>query len=104
MAEAKKSTKSKKDEQQPEEAPLLEQLVLDRKFGKYKIVDRISYWAKELRKLEEHRHLTQTEILELAMTEVLSGKVDEDEIEKKVMAAVSANGAKKDADRAKKKL
>ncbi len=110
MAEEKKSTKSKKDEKdekdekEPEEAPSLEELVLNRKTGKYKIVDRISYWAKELRKLEEHRHLTQTEILELAMTEVLSGKVDEDELEKKVMAAVSANGAKKDADRAKKKF
>jgi hypothetical protein len=78
----------------------LSQLVLDRKVGKYKMIERISYWAKELRKQEEHRHLTQTEILELAMSEVLSGKVNEEDLDKKIKLAAATNGAvKKEADK-----
>lgn len=66
----------------PDPTAPVEKLILDRKFGKYKIVHLISFWAKELRKKEEHRHLNQTELLELAMAEVLGGKVDEDELRK----------------------
>ena len=70
----------------------LEQLVLDKKEGKYGVVALISFWAKELRKVEEHRHLSQTELLDLAMAEVLGGKVDEKEVLKLLMAARPADG------------
>lgn len=70
-------------------APVLEQLVLDRKIGKYGLVAVISAWSKELRKMEEHRHLTQMEVLELAMTEVLSGKVSEKDVAKHMAAAAA---------------
>lgn len=76
----------------------LEQLVLDKRSGKYQVVEKISFWAKELRKLEEHRHLTQTEILELAMTEVLGGKVCEDDLAKKMAEAKASEGPKGSED------
>jgi hypothetical protein len=86
MSEKVAKKKEKESEQASQQS--LEQLVLDKKAGKYSIVPLISYWAKELRKMEEHRHLTQNEILELAMSEVLSGKVSEKELGKKFAEAV----------------
>ena len=107
MAErAAKKKKDKEDEEGEAEGgrdKSLEQLVLDRKFGKYSIVPVISYWAKELRKMELHRHLNQNEILELAMSEVLSGKVSEADLAEKVRAAEPANGAREDAEKSKKR-
>ncbi|MDE2291978.1 MAG: hypothetical protein KGL53_07840 [Elusimicrobia bacterium] len=60
----------------------LEQLVLDKREGKYRVVELVSYWAKSLRQKEEHRHLTQNELLEEALEQVLSGKVAEKDVEK----------------------
>lgn len=65
----------------------LDQLVLDKKEGKYRVVELVSFWAKTLRAKEEHRHLTQNEVLELALTQVLSGDVSEKEVEKLMAAA-----------------
>ena len=98
MAAKKKEEKTQQIEEELTPDQRLSKLVLDRKFGKYEIVDRISHWAKELRRMEEHRHLTQTEILELAMSEVLSGKVSEDMLEKE-LKKVLANGAAKKNDK-----
>ena len=83
-----KSAKKKTREQvHAEEAAdrSLEQMVLDKKSGKYEVVPLIAVWAKDLRKQEEHRHLTQNEILELAMSEVLSGKVSEKDLAKRAI-------------------
>ena len=60
----------------------VEELILERQTGKYEIVEKISFWAKHLRAQEALRHLSQSDILELAMSEVLSGKVSEAEIVK----------------------
>ena len=82
----------------------LEKLILDRKEGKYAIVALISFWAKELCKLEENRHLTQTDLLEKAMAEVLGGHVAIEALEKRMMEGVAPE-AKGDAlapDKAKK--
>lgn len=84
--------------------PLLEKLILNKRSGKYRVVELISFWAKELRKLEEHRHLTQTEILELAMTEVLGEKISEAELLKKKAAGEAAEAVKKDPLAPKKKV
>ncbi|TBR23448.1 hypothetical protein EPO15_06005 [bacterium] len=65
----------------------LDQMVLDKKEGKYRVVELVSFWAKSLRAKEEHRHLTQNEVLELALTQVLSGEVSEKEVEKLKAAA-----------------
>ncbi|MFH2202904.1 MAG: hypothetical protein ABIJ96_07305 [Elusimicrobiota bacterium] len=67
----------------PDAAPKpLHELILNKRTGKYECIDRMSFWAKQLRKKEENRHLTQTEILELSISEVLSGKVDGAELDK----------------------
>lgn len=54
----------------------LEELILDYLPSKYTAIPLASLWAKELRRREENRHLTATEILELALGDVLGGKVD----------------------------
>jgi len=79
-ASKKKSQAGAKESVEPEKPAPVEKLILDRKFGKYGVIALISFWAKELRKREEHRHLSQTEVLDLAMTEILGGKVDEKEV------------------------
>ena len=109
MAEKGSKKKSKQgDGRKPPPDASLDQLVLDKKSGKYGLVSLITYWARELRKREEHRHLTQNEILELAMKEVLAGKVSEKDLLSKMLAGESANGGghaakKAEADKAKKK-
>lgn len=102
MSEKKKE---KKDAADAAEA-CLEQLVLDKKEGKYGVVPMISVWAKELRKLEEHRHLTQNEVLELAMSEVLAGKVSDKELAKRMAAqrAEALAAAESPLEKAKKKV
>ncbi len=82
--------------------PPLEHLILDKSVGKYQVVELISFRAKHLRTLEECRHLTQTEVLELAMREVLSGKLSEDELYQELLVAPSSV-VKKDDKAAKKK-
>lgn len=80
----------------------LEELVLNKSRGKYQVVELISFHAKNLRQQEEFRHLTQTEVLELAMRHVLSGEVSETDLMKKLLAAPSPVG-KKDAEKPAKK-
>lgn len=84
---------AKKHEKTKAETSSLEQLVLDRKEGKYGLIAPIAWWAKELRKQEEHRHLTQTDIIELAMNDVLSGKVSSKELLKRMQEAGPAESA-----------
>lgn len=84
MAKKKTAEAATAEEKLP---PSLEQLVLDRKEGKYRIVELAAFWTKQLRLKEEHRHLTQTEVLELALYQVLSGEVTEKEVEKLKRAA-----------------
>ncbi|HVE13369.1 MAG TPA: hypothetical protein VNI01_08255 [Elusimicrobiota bacterium] len=102
---------SKKKEKEEEETAAangasVEQLVLDKKAGKYPVVPLIAVWAKELRKAEEHRHLTQNEILELAMSEVLNGKVTEKELIKRqaVQVAEALAAAESPLEKARKKV
>ena len=77
-----KAEKSKKQEKVEVEKSL-EQLILEKGDGKYEIVSVASAWASELHHMEEYRHLTQNELLELALKDVLSGKVEEKEVRAK---------------------
>lgn len=79
--------KKKTEESADLKAASVDQLVLDKKEGKYRVVELAAFWAKTLRGKEEHRHLTQNEVLELALQQVLSGAVSEKEIEKAKLAA-----------------
>lgn len=94
--------KKKTDEADEKGVRSVDQLVLDKKEGKYRVVELVSFWAKTLKGKEEHRHLTQNEILELALHQVLSGEVSEKEIEKAKLAAPAAPAA--DEEKPKKRL
>ena len=63
-----------------------EELILNFGKGKYSAIPMAALWAKELKRREENRHLTPAELLDLALREVLGGKVDWKDL-KKVAAA-----------------
>ncbi len=54
----------------------LQELVLDYKGARYKVVHLAAAWARVLRRQEENRHLTPNEILQRGLRDVLSGEVD----------------------------
>lgn len=85
-----KKAESKKE--QPKE-PSLEELILNFPVGKYTAIPLAATWAKILRKREENRHLTQNEVLDLALKDILTGAIGWKEIKKAVTAAVGENGA-----------
>ena len=67
-----------------------EELILNFGKGKYSAIPMAALWAKELKKHEENRHLTPAEILDLALRDVLGGKVDWKDL-KKVAATIEAD-------------
>ncbi|MBI4386590.1 MAG: hypothetical protein HY551_04350 [Elusimicrobia bacterium] len=94
--ESKKSQASRAAEGKPKS---VEQLVLDQMVGKYDLVPLASVWALELRRREENRHLSQPEILDLALRDILTGQIAPEEIRKRAdeitaqtFAALQAGG------------
>jgi len=77
---------------QPEAAKSTEEMILNYQLDKYCVVPLAALWAKELRRKEEHRHLTANEILDLALRDVLSGKVDWKSLKKALAASAAGNG------------
>ena len=75
----------------PQVPKLVEELILNYQGGKYSAIPLAAVWAKVLRKQEEHRHLTQNEILDLALRDVLGGKVDWKDV-KKAAHVIAENG------------
>ncbi len=73
-----------------------EELILNFGKGKYSAIPMAALWAKELKKREENRHLTPAELLDLALRDVLGGKVDWKDLKKVVVEAdpVEAEGKK----------
>ena len=65
-----------------------EEMILNFPRGKYSAIPMAAIWVKELKKREENRHLTPAELLDLAVREVLGGKVDWKDLKK----AAAANG------------
>lgn len=72
-----------------------EELILNFGKGKYSAIPMAALWAKELKKREENRHLTPAELLDLALRDVLGGKVDWKDL-KKVAAAADAEAESSD--------
>jgi len=70
-----------------------EELILNFGKGKYSAIPMAALWAKELKKREENRHLTPAELLDLALREVLGGKVDWKDLKKVAAAAAEAETA-----------
>ena len=58
----------------------IEQIVLDTKVDKYKIVPHIARWAAELKYKEETKDLLDSERINKALHDVLTGKVTVEEI------------------------
>lgn len=75
-----------------------EELILNFGKGKYSAIPMAALWAKELKRREENRHLTPAEILDLALRDVLGGKVDWKDL-KKVSALVEAEAVAAAADK-----
>ena len=71
----------------------LQELILNQPHSKYTIVGLAAAWATELHRREENRHLTQVELLDLALTEVLTGKVSPEEIREKAAASAAVAAA-----------
>ena len=79
-----------KKEAPEKEAPIVkttEEMILNFGRGKYSAIPMAAIWAKELKKREENRHLTPAELLDLALREVLGGKVDWKDLKKAASAA-----------------
>ena len=75
-----------------------EELILNFGKGKYSAIPMAALWATELKRREENRHLTPAEILDLALRDVLGGKVDWKDL-KKVSALVEAEAVAAAADK-----
>lgn len=95
-------TKKAEKKEQPAKEPSLEELILNFPTGKYTAIPLAATWAKVLRKREENRHLTQTEVLDLALKDVLNGTIGFKEI-KKALAAASADNGNGESDEKSKK-
>ncbi|MBI4425743.1 MAG: hypothetical protein HY554_18580 [Elusimicrobia bacterium] len=76
---AREATPKKKTPEEMKDRSI-EQLILDQADGKYGLVPLASTWALVLRRREEFRHLTQPEILDLALRQVLSGEIGEEQV------------------------
>jgi hypothetical protein len=78
-----------KKEAVKEAAPVktTEEMILNFPRGKYSAIPMAAIWVKELKKREECRHMTPAELLDLAVREVLGGKVDWKDLKKAAAAA-----------------
>jgi len=81
---------------QPEARKSVEELILNYQLDKYSAIPLAALWAKELHRREENRHLTSMEVLEKALSDVLSGDVNWKNA-RKVIAALPAAVAAADA-------
>lgn len=60
----------------------LHKVILSTKYDKYKIVPYIARWAAELKYKEEYKDLLDSERVNIAIYEVLTGKVSIEDIKK----------------------
>ena len=79
----------------------LEELILDKAKEKYLLVPLAAEWAKELKKSEEWRHMTQNEILDKSLEDVISGSITWEKL-KKMAAANPTDGAAEEPKKSKK--
>jgi len=80
----------------------LQELILDHAKEKYLIVPLAAEWAKELKRTEEFRHMTQNEILDKSLYDVITGAITWDKV-KKIIAANGHGPAVEGAEAPKKK-
>ena len=85
-------TKKNAAKEEKEEKPVksVEELILNCEKNKYSAIPLAALWANELRRKEENRHLTQVELLDLAISDVLTGVVDWKDLKKAAKTAGKA--------------
>ena len=97
----------KKDEEAKEFESMkgmpLQQLILDKAKEKYLIVPLAAEWAKELKKTEEFRHMTQNEILDMSLVDVITGKVTWKKLKARAAVVLEAGAAVEEAPKKSKK-
>ncbi len=82
-----------KNDATKEVAKSTEEMILNFPTGKYSAIPMAAFWAKVLKTREENRHLTPAELLDLAVRDVLAGKIDWKDLKK--AAAVGGDEASK---------
>lgn len=60
----------------------IHQVILSSKFNKYKIVPYIARWAAELKYKEEYKDLLDSERINIAIYDVLTGRISIEDIKK----------------------
>lgn len=67
----------KEDKEEP-----LEKLVYDTKMNRYKLVNLAARWVRELKTKEEYKNIPYYELVDIALYDILTGKVKLEDIEK----------------------
>ncbi|MCX5794425.1 MAG: hypothetical protein NTY77_02870 [Elusimicrobia bacterium] len=80
----------KEPKAQPQAEKTVEEMILNYQLDKYSAIPLAALWAKELHRREENRHLTNVEILEKALHDVLGGTVDWKNARKAIAALPAA--------------
>lgn len=96
----------KKEEERPANNHMpFESVVLNYSQPRYPLVSQAVSWAKVLKKKQENQYLRTNEILEMALKDVASGKVDQKTIQKELQALleVQAKPAEEEAQKEKEK-
>ena len=60
----------------------LQELISDTKFNKYRLVSLATRWIEEIKHKEEYKYCSSTELIEIALKDIITGKVTPEEIEK----------------------
>lgn len=93
-----KKEETKGGKTQGEAVVSLDYLILDYQRSKYDAIPLAAEWSKALRRKEENRHLIPSEILDMAMRDVLSGRITWKDVRKTASEPeapdVSLNGDK----------
>lgn len=62
----------------------IEKLICDYDGSKYEVTMLAMKWARHIKKLEEYKSLPMADIIEVAIRDILSGKISSDEVFKAV--------------------
>ncbi|MCK5357431.1 MAG: hypothetical protein KAI33_04700 [Elusimicrobiales bacterium] len=63
----------------------IEELICDYQGSKYEVTMLAMKWARHIKKLEDYREQPMADIIEVAIRDVLSGKVSPEEVKKAVI-------------------
>lgn len=97
------TTEPKQKQSRKEEIPQsLEQRITDCEGSKYDTVVMVSNWAKHLKKQEEFREKTTSEVIDAALEQVLSGRVSWQEIADTVKASAEQNDKAAETEKGRK--